>query len=237
MKIFKVRKGSKVRTVYAMNAKERYHNNEFKKELQSLCLMHCDNKVVHGFMPFRSAVTNAQQHIGFNYSVSCDLKNFFDSVTKSHVTKLIKNPKIFRDCFYLGAPRQGFPTSPLIANLAAVRLDRLISRLIRAKNARYTRYADDLTISFNERSQLAEFLRIIEKVVKKCNFQLNKRKTRFYDGSNGLFRSVTGISVSLDSIHPPRHLKRKLRAAKHQNNQQTIDGLEEYMRFNAGGLE
>jgi hypothetical protein len=42
---------------------------------------------------------------------------------------------------------QGAPTSPALANLCAFTLDRRLDGLARAFGARYTRYADDLTLS------------------------------------------------------------------------------------------
>lgn len=238
MKIHKIRKGNKVRIVYALSDKEKMHNANYKKELQSLCLQHCDSRIVHGFMPFRSAVTNARKHIGFKYTLTNDLADFFDSITVNHVKHLINNPQILKWCFFQGAPRQGFPTSPLIANLATVELDNVIQTELEKTGIEfvYTRYADDLTISFNDRSQLKQIQKIVKMSVRNCNFHLNKKKSRLYNSNGGKFRSVTGISVGDDDIHPPRHIKRKLRAARHQNKTASVAGLEEYMSFNGCGI-
>lgn len=237
MKIHKIYKGSKVRTVYALNSKELYYNLQFTKELQQLCLEHCDHEVVHGFMPLRSAVSNARSHIGYNYSLVNDLANFFDYIKVDHIKHIIKNDKLIENCFFEGAPRQGFPTSPLIANLAAVALDnRIKSSIISLDRVVYTRYADDLTISFDDKDLLSHLREVVATATQESGFSLNKSKSHLYGGTNGEFRSVTGISVGEFDIQPSRRLKRKLRAARHQNNQATVRGLEEFMSFKSLGI-
>jgi len=92
---------------------------------------------------------------------------------------------------------QGAPTSPALANLAAIRLDRRLSGLAAAVGAAYTRYADDLTFSGGDelaraRNRLASIVAVI---ADEEDFALNHRKTRFMRA--GVRQHVTGVVVNV----------------------------------------
>ncbi|MBO1996760.1 hypothetical protein J4714_12815 [Staphylococcus epidermidis] len=82
-----------------------------------------------------------------------DLENFFDSIKPSMVSKYI-NEDVIEKCFIDGAPRQGLPTSPAISCLAFISCDNKIIESIGkiSDDIKYTRYADDLCLSFNDLS-------------------------------------------------------------------------------------
>jgi RNA-directed DNA polymerase len=75
---------------------------------------------------------------------------------------------------------QGAPTSPSLANLCSYRLDRRLSGLARSAGAAYTRYADDLAFSGEEK-----FDRCVERFATRAavilleeGFTVHHRKTR-----------------------------------------------------------
>ena len=75
---------------------------------------------------------------------------------------------------------QGAPTSPMLANLCAFRLDCRLAGLAKAAGANYTRYADDLLFSGGE-----DFARMVKRFVVTAGavildegFRPNHRKTR-----------------------------------------------------------
>ena len=126
----------------------------------------------HGFVPGRSTVTNAEPHVGAALVVKLDLLNFFPSIHYQRVAGLFRHygydeevadllaaltthrPRLADGTVaWPGALPQGAPTSPALANLVCRRLDARLSGLARRSGARYTRYADDLTFSFEARSQ------------------------------------------------------------------------------------
>ncbi|MCE9521978.1 MAG: reverse transcriptase family protein [Alphaproteobacteria bacterium] len=91
---------------------------------------------------------------------------------------------------------QGAPTSPTLANLAARGLDCRLTGLASRFNARYTRYADDLTFS-GDKALLARsnrFIRAIQEIVQDEGFALNASKTRIMPRSTR--QSVTGLVVN-----------------------------------------
>lgn len=220
MNIVIIPKGrGRFRTIYAPNASEKARANAW---LPILATKHRDPAgVQHGFRPGRSSVTNALAHRNFRFTLSFDLKDFFDIVTPAHMAGHFLSDKFFDDCFYSGAARQGIPTSPAIANLAAAPLDADIVAMNRHSRLGpmfvYTRYADDLTFSFNY-SGTEEMLRTeIPKLVVKHGFKINEAKTHLQHARQGR-RIITGVAVSDTGTHLPRATKRKLRAIAHQIN-------------------
>jgi len=181
-------------------------------------------KVIHGFMPNRSAVTNALRHVGYPFSVSFDLKDFFDTVTPAHFS-----PQLYRELGFTfkhfpdGAARQGLPSSPAICNLAAVQLDD--SCLV--TGCCYTRYADDLTFSCFTQADVTRLLDEVPQLIAQHNFILNKRKTRVQAASNGR-RIITGVGVDDVGIYPTRRVRRRLRAALHSGHEASAHGLAEW---------
>ena len=75
---------------------------------------------------------------------------------------------------------QGAPTSPALLSLIAYRLDCRLASLAEACNAKYTRYADDLLFSGDERFARTtdSFTTSVGAIVLEEGFQLNYRKTR-----------------------------------------------------------
>jgi hypothetical protein len=128
-----------------------------------------------------------------------------------------------------GRAYQGLPTSPVIANLAAIDMDKAILRLIEEKPITYTRYADDLTFSFDYWANYFLLLKEIPQIVSRCGFSINPAKTHFQDGRFGR-RIITGVSVDND-LRIPRSFKRKMRAARHQNNFASLKGYEEWSKL------
>lgn len=133
-----------------------------------------------------------------------------------------------------GYAGQGLPTSPILANIAAAKMDEQIVKLSRRAGRfdnrfAYTRYADDLTFSFNDQRLVAVLKDAVPRIVAECGFVLNEKKTRLQCADYGR-RMVTGIAVD-DQVHSRRETKRRLRAAKHQGNAPQVCGLEEYCKL------
>ena len=116
------------------------------------------------------------------------------------------------------SPTQGLPASPVIANLAAFKMD--LDILALNKTGRlgtafvYTRYCDDLTFSFDTEG-VGKMLEIeIPKIVEKHRFVINPDKTHWQCSDAGR-RIITGVSVGND-IRMTRKTRRRIRAARHQ---------------------
>ncbi|NLH79600.1 MAG: RNA-directed DNA polymerase [Phyllobacteriaceae bacterium] len=81
---------------------------------------------------------------------------------------------------YEGFLPQGAPTSPMLANLAMLRVDALLADLAEERGLRYSRYADDLAFSADNNRSLAEMHRLqrdVCQILNDAGFQHNRRKT------------------------------------------------------------
>ena len=117
----------------------------------------------------------------------------------------------------------GLPTSPVISNAIAVPIDAELDILAKGLGASYSRYADDLTFSGNDR--LPQIADVRERLVA-YGFQLAEAKTR--RSKIGQSHYVTGLSVS--DPHQP-HVARKM---KHRLRQEMYYagkfGLDDHFR-------
>lgn len=91
---------------------------------------------------------------------------------------------------------QGAPTSPALANLCAFKFDLRLQALAESWGGRYTRYADDLTISGGTQlTRAADQLEArVGAIALEEGFRINHRKTRVMRGSAR--QMVTGIVVN-----------------------------------------
>jgi hypothetical protein len=109
---------------------------------------------------------------------------------------------------------QGAPTSPALANTALRHLDARLAGWAASVGAVYTRYADDLTFSGDERlaARPDAFLRGVDRIVTEQGLRLNPSKTRVR--RRGTRQSVTGVVVN-DRTSPGRREVDRLHAILH----------------------
>lgn len=197
------------------------------------------DKEVIGFTPGRNCASGAKFHVGYNFSLNFDLKDFFDTVTLAQIPEQFQ--ELCANCFIGGRAYQGLPTSPAVANLAFLKTDKLIlgwienyvkSVLFYGENEKvvYTRYADDLTFSFNHYETYHQLRRIVPQIVESQGFTINSRKTHLQSAKFGR-RMITGIGVDRDNIYIPREIKRKIRSAKHKQKYRALSGLLEWSKL------
>ena len=174
----------------------------------------------HGFYPGRSIITNAQLHTKKCWVISMDIKDFFTTTSKESVLETIAehglgyNPQLWElvvslccldDCL-----PQGAPTSPHLANLCFIELDKCLVELADSNNLSYSRYADDMT--FSGTIMPPNMTELVQGIIAKCGYELAKEKTKIM-GRNKR-QTVTGLVVN-DKVTLPRTLRRKLRAIRH----------------------
>ncbi len=138
---------------------------------------------LHGAIKGRSAKTNADVHAGAATIVKVDIKDFFPSITPTHVFRAWRtlgfSTKISRYLTrlttYEGALPQGSPTSAPIANLVLGPEEAELVSQIESTGHRYTRYIDDITISGpNPRMHLQEAIRVVQR----SGFVISRHKTK-----------------------------------------------------------
>ncbi len=181
------------------------------KGLQSWLLINILNNAkvsnsCKGFEKSSSTLDNALPHKGANTVLSMDLKDFFSTITRIQVFNIFKKlgynnliSTIFSNiCTYKGVLPQGSPCSPKLANLSAWRLDLRIQGYVGKRGINYTRYADDLTFSGLNPSNIVKIIPMIKKIIESENFQINNSKTRVAGSARA--KIVTGLVISDENI-------------------------------------
>lgn len=162
----------------------------------------------HAFEKKKSIISNAKIHRNKRYVLNLDLEDFFGSIhfgrvcgyfEKNHNFQMPHNLAVVMAllCCYNGKLPQGASTSPIITNFICEAFDFRVLRIAKKYKLDYTRYADDLSFSTNDKSfieKYTSFMEEIEKEVQHAGFQINTAKTRLqYRDSR---QSVTGITVN-----------------------------------------
>ena len=193
------------------------HHKAFLKE------KNIDNKISHGFEKNKSIITNAAVHRNNKYILSIDIKDFFDSIHFGRVRGFFNKNIEFnlpldmatvmaQLVCYKGVLPQGAPTSPIVSNLICNILDIRILNLFKKYRMNYTRYADDMTFSTNDRCIVDNYDGILEEIANelgKFGLHINDKKTRLiYKDSR---QEVTGLVVN-KIINVNRHYCKKTRA-------------------------
>ena len=167
---------------------------------------------------------NAFYHANTLYGLSIDIKDFFPSITVNKVYTIFSTlgynsfaaTILTNLCTLEGKLPQGSPCSPAISNIICSSLDRRFVGLCEKRGIRYSRYADDMYFSCDDKILLLKNFPIITRIVESEGFILNTRKVHFHTPSNK--KQITGITVSPTNIEDyvelkaPRTLKQKTRA-------------------------
>lgn len=171
------------------------------------------------FVPGKNGLKeNALLHKDRVFILEMDIHDFFGSITQRDVfhlfTKIGYNYTISAIlanlCTYEGVLPQGAVTSPYIANLICYNLDMRLGALCNKRDIVYTRYADDLSFSSDNRTRLNRIERLLKEIVRDEGFEINDKKTRYF--SNDRKKTVTGITINDREIHADRKLKQRIRS-------------------------
>ena len=185
----------------------------------------------HGFYPGRTIVSNAVLHRSKRYVFNVDLENFFGTINFGRVRGYFIKDRGFElspsvatilaqiACHENALP-QGSPCSPMISNLVGNILDARLLAFAKQNRCIYSRYADDLTFSTNEKLfpnaiavnvQGSEWIvgTQLQDIISRSGFTLNNNKTRM---SLRIARqTVTGLVVN-KKVNVPREYYRTVRA-------------------------
>lgn len=195
------------------------------------------------YLPVHSNVTsyrsgigiykNAEMHISHNYLLKMDFQNFFPSITRIDIQKLILEniqiPQLAdlnRNEIELitnivcksGRLTIGAPSSPSISNAALFDFDNLISKESSQRKIQYSRYADDITFSTNVPNVLTDIHKVVIKTLSdqtSPRLNINEEKTIFT--SKKRRRLITGLVLnSTNKISIGRKKKREIKTLCYQ---------------------
>jgi hypothetical protein len=188
----------------------------------------------HGFRHSHSIITNAELHKRRRFVLNLDLENFFPTFNFGRVRGFFIKDKDFRlepkvatiiaqiACRDSCLP-QGSPCSPVISDLIGHILDVRLVQLAKRYKVTYSRYADDITFSTNQKAfppELAHFTEgagwvLGDKLVAAiahCDFTINPAKTRMQ--VRGSRQVVTGLTVN-EKVNVSQSYYRTVRSMCH----------------------
>lgn len=171
----------------------------------------------------KSIFDNVQPHRNNRFYICIDLEDFFPSISTRRVSKLFSRLGYSKQaseilahlCTFKGNLPQGAVTSPSISNIIASKLDRRIAGYTSKRNIIFTRYADDITLSSNNRNLLHQSLSRIIKIIKTEHFRVNNEKLRVLGPRTRV--AITGLikNSSEAKFSIGRRKKRHMRAVIH----------------------
>lgn len=196
------------------------------------------------YVPHSSIFKNAKAHMYNDVFVKMDIKNFFPNMNHKYMAECLffelnKNTQISRrECYDIvrkcsvgdkGIPL-GLVSSPALANLYMKEFDGLLYgklKKMELANPIYTRYADDMVISFksgsNDMEKIEEIKAEVKNLLKKVHLTLNERKTKSYTLNQSNHVRITGISITKDENNY-RHIS----VGKKMKNQIFWDAINMY---------
>lgn len=152
----------------------------------------------------RNIYFNAMQHIKNEWFLLVDLKDFFHTVTKTHLKNLFRHLFFYSSdlaavltdlCTCQGRLPMGAPSSPVLSNFACLGLDHQMETLAHQHHAVYTRYVDDLTFSFSGPPP-EDFLETVRAIVLFHGFAVNDKKVRLLSRLEQ--PEITGLVIGKD---------------------------------------
>lgn len=203
----------------------------------------------YGFVPERSIVGNAKQHLKKSVVINMDLRNFFPTITYKRVKGLFKSlgyaqkyatilallctepeteeVKMDGQRYFVATGErhlpQGAPTSPVITNLICRTFDKRLLGAAKRLGFTFTRYADDLTFSCLESAKpnVGKLLWIAHKIVEEEGFVMHPDKLRIMH--KGRHQEVTGIVVN-EKLNVSRKNLKNFRALLFQIEKEGFEG-------------
>lgn len=197
----------------------------------------------------------ARLHKETDYSLKVDFKNFFPSIEFDDFKNILESSNqydlekndydaIRNICFIYSKGDWilsiGAPSSPIISNLTMFELDKRLKSLAIEinKDAKITRYADDIVFSSNDKEASNKFLNGIIELLKSTespNLKLNNDKTFYLSKANR--RRITGLIITPDGkVSIGRDRKRMIKSLVNdfkygQLEQEEIYRLQGYLNF------
>lgn len=160
---------------------------------------------------------NAEIHKKSNYLLKMDFQNFFYSISPKLFFDALKNHNIefspedkylLEKVLFFNPSKKnngklvlsiGAPSSPLISNFIMYFFDASLSKSCLSLNVAYTRYADDLTFSSQNKNVLFTIPGIVKKALRDYfdgTITVNEIKTVFSSKAHN--RHITGITITND---------------------------------------
>lgn len=176
------------------------------------------SKFSHAYTKRRSIYTNGVVHLKNRVFVKMDVENFFPSLSHDYLVQAMyyelnkeKQDSIaLKECAEIvnnsSVNRRGLPLgllpSPILSNIYMKKIDSVFYgrlRKMNLNNVLYSRYADDLFISFNPKGDYSadDIIKLCSRELKKCHLRLNKKKTKVVDLNKSNHVKVAGVNITM----------------------------------------
>lgn len=202
--------------------------------LHSYLYRYGPHAIAYGFAKGKNPIEAAEQHVGAEIVVAMDIKNFFNSIKKEEIYKLLsrrctdvdeeymidagfsKRRKILgvmTDCLtYKGMLPQGAPTSPALSNIYMLAVDKRLNDVAKRLSATVTRYADDIVFSGKRNTNLPKVIPMTQAILRDVQLYLNYQKIHVMRDHQRMI--VNGVVVN-EKTNIPRETWRNFRAKLH----------------------
>ena len=172
------------------------------------------------YVPKSSIYKNAHAHMYNDIFLKMDIKDFFPSINHKKLAECLyfeinkKNSISRKECYDIvtkcSVSNKGLPlglvSSPALANLYMKEFDGLLYGRIKKmglNNPIYTRYADDITISFSEtldyEQRIERLIGEVKQLLTRFHLVVNERKTQVFNLEKSNHVRITGVSVTRDA--------------------------------------
>lgn len=153
-----------------------------------------------GFVKGKSIIDNATVHLNQKCIINIDLQDFFNTIKFENIYSVFHNCGYTKEvsfslakiATYQGVLPQGAPTSPMLSNIVCIHMDKRLKGLADSFNAKYSRYADDIT--FSGEPLISKMLPTARKILENENFTVNEAKNRITFAHQR--QEVTGITIN-----------------------------------------
>ena len=185
---------------------------------------------------------NTAIHSGRKYLLKMDFENFFPSIKPSDLIQHIKRHSIMKvdssdytaitNIFFyknknLGEYQLsiGAPTSPLISNSIMFNFDTIVNNFCLKKGINYSRYADDIAFSTDNKNILFDVPNYIKKLLLKIKYpkiRINEDKTVFLSRKGNMH--LTGLVLTVQgNVSIGREKKRQIKTLIFKHLQKQLD--------------
>lgn len=243
--------GKRRKIITYENEQKRKEHSEIKTFLEGNLKF---SKFTKAYIAKSSIYKNARAHMYNDIFIKYDIENFFNSVDHKILVEILfeqlnlgggekkysilEVSELVSKCIFgkRGLPL-GLITSPVLANIYLKKFDNILYgkfKKIGLENIIYTRYADDLIISFKNSSnydldKYSEALNYIEEIItkqlKKYKLRINLKKKSIINLKISNHVRITGISVTKDKQN-----KRRLSVGNKRIKELYDDALQVYIK-------
>lgn len=177
---------------------------------------------LHGSIPKRGTLTNANMHKNARRVITEDIQSFFDSITEKHIFSIWHNCfKFSSDVATLltqlttkdGTLCQGAATSSYLANFVFWKIEPIVAKKLLNRGLKYSRYVDDITITTSgEMSEEDKQWSIAQVYAMVGRLGLKIRREKHTGSTSRFSLAIMGVNINTNKLAKPKPYRSAVRA-------------------------